>query len=530
MKKYDYQVAVVGGGPVGFGLAIDLAQRGISVLVIEKYVTPQPVPKGQNMTQRSMEHFRAWHAEEALRARHKKPREFGIGGMTAYETLMGEYHYDWLQRALVGDYYATTNERMPQYATEEVLRERAAQLKGIDIRVGWEVDQVEQEVDSVTVQAFERKTGERRGFTAQYLVGADGARSITRESAGITRTIFDHDRLMVLLVFHSRRLNELLERYPGKYFYNVLHPDLKGYWLFFGRDELADTFFFHAPLPKGADPDHFDFHAYVNWAVGEDIDMTIEHRGLWDCRVGIADTYRAGRVFIAGDAAHNHPPYGGYGINSGFEDARNLAWKLAAVLDGQAGEALLDSYSAERRPVFWSTAKDFIEKSIEDDRDFLAAYSPHKDRQAFEKEWAARSSRAVSEVDMFQPNYRGSPVVWGDDNGAADARAPHEFRARAGFHLAPRDPGDGGNIYDQIGANFTLISVGDNEPAVAAFRHAADALGIDLRVVRAAADSAAADYQVPLILVRPDHFVPWTGDGGDADPQTVLRRVLGFPN
>lgn len=528
MKTYDYPVIIIGGGPVGFGLAIDLAQRGVKVLVVEKYASPQPVPKGQNLTQRTMEHFQAWHAEQALRDARTVPAEYGIGGITVYETLLGEYHYDWLQRGLVRAYYAAANERLPQYATEAVLRRRAAELDNIEVLVGWEVDGVTQDTDSVTVRAFERRTGERRTVTGRYAVGADGGRSVTRESTGITRTTFDHDRLMVLLVFRSERLHQLLERYPGKSFYNVLHPDLQGYWLFFGRVDLAGTFFFHAPVPKGVDPDHFDFHAYVNRAVGEAIDLTVEHRGFWECRVAIADGYRAGRVFLAGDAAHNHPPYGGYGINTGFEDARNLGWKLAAVLDGRAGNALLDSYDAERRPVFWSTARDFIEKSIDTDRDFLAAYSPHRDRDAFEAEWAARSSGAASEVGRFQPNYRGSRIVWGDDDGAADAVAPHRFKARAGFHLAPLDIGDDVNVYDRIGADFTLISVGDNSDMVAAFEDAAAVLGVELRVVNAVASSQAGEYETPLVLVRPDHFVAWTDAGEGPDPLVVLRRTLGL--
>lgn len=528
METFDYAVIVIGGGPVGLGLAIDLAQRGVEVLVIEKYPSPQQVPKGQNLTQRTMEHFRAWHAEQALRDARTVPAEYGIGGLTVYETLLGEYHYDWLQRGLVRAYYATGNERLPQYATEAVLRRRAAELGNIKLLVGWEVDDVTQDSDSVTVRALERSTGERRIVTGRYAVGADGSRSVTRESAGITRTTFDHDRLMVLLVFRSERLHELLKRYPGKSFYNVLHPDLQGFWLFFGRVDLTGTFFFHAPVPKGVDPEHFDFHAYVSQAVGEKIDLTIEHRGFWECRVAIADCYRAGRVLIAGDAAHNHPPYGGYGINTGFEDARNLGWKLAAVLDGAAGDGLLDSYDAERRPVFWSTAKDFIEKAIETDRDFLATYSPYRDRGAFEAEWAARGARAASEVGRFQPNYRGSRIVWGDDDGAADAVASHQFKARAGFHLAPLDLWDDVNVYDRIGTAFTLISVGDNDEAVMAFKDTAGLLGIELTVIEAMESSQANKYEAPLILVRPDHFVAWTGSADGLEPRTILRRTIGL--
>ena len=157
---------------------------------------------------------------------------------------------------------------------------------------------------------------------------------------------------------------------------DLLQAPLQGYWKFFGRVDLGNTWFFHAPVPPGTTADNFDFRAYLHEAVGAEFDVEFEHIGFWDLRFAMADAYRAGRMFIAGDAAHSHPPYGGYGVNAGLEDARNLGWKLAAVLQGWGGEALLDTYDAERRPVFKSTIDDFIAKSIANDRAFLASFSP----------------------------------------------------------------------------------------------------------------------------------------------------------
>lgn len=111
----ETEVVIVGGGPVGMGLAIDLGQRGVRCIVVERYTQPQPIPKGQNLTQRTMEHFRAWGAEEELRAARTIPREYGIGGLTAYGNLLGPYAYDWLQRDLVQPYYFTANERLAEW-------------------------------------------------------------------------------------------------------------------------------------------------------------------------------------------------------------------------------------------------------------------------------------------------------------------------------------------------------------------------------------------------------------------------------
>jgi 2-polyprenyl-6-methoxyphenol hydroxylase and related FAD-dependent oxidoreductases len=112
------EIVIVGAGPVGLGLAIELGQRGIRCTVVERYTRPQPIPKGQNLTQRTLEHFHFWGAEQQLRAARTIPRDYGIGGMTAYGTLLSGYNYDWLQRELVRPFYFTDNERLPQYATE----------------------------------------------------------------------------------------------------------------------------------------------------------------------------------------------------------------------------------------------------------------------------------------------------------------------------------------------------------------------------------------------------------------------------
>nr|WP_163500540.1 FAD-dependent monooxygenase [Halomonas socia] len=531
-NKQDADVIISGGGPVGMGLAIELGQRGVAVLVIEKHPSLQRIPKGQNLTQRTMEHFRAWGAESELRAARTVPAGFGIGGLTSYGTLLGEHHYDWLKRELVRPYYSADNERLPQYATEEVLRTRAAALDSVTLLTKKEVRDVREDDEGVAVTVRDRTFNTDEIFRAAYAVGADGSRSVVREAVGLTQTVFDHDRLMVLLVFQSDTLHHaLLDKHPGKSFFNVLHPDLQGYWLFFGRVDLEGEFFFHAPLPAEADPETFDFQEYVERAIGRSIDMKIRHRGFWDCRVAIADSYCSRRTFIAGDAAHNHPPYGGYGINTGFEDARNLGWKLAAQIEGWGGPKLLASYDSERRPVFWSTAKDFIEKSIETDREFLAVYDPATDPAAFKAAWSARAHGAGDEVGSFQPNYRGSLIVAGSQDGTADAKGPRSFAARAGYHLVPRALPEGGTTHDRLGTGFSLIALGQPS-AAAGFVDAATALGIPLTIVESTAPGSndeTVDYGASLILVRPDQFVAWAGDtvSGDLGAAGILKLAVG---
>jgi len=542
----DVDVLIIGGGPVGMGLAIELGQRGVGCIVVERHTQPQPIPKGQNLTQRTMEHFHAWGAEKALRAARTIPAQYGIGGLTAYGTLLGSWSYDWMQRELVKPYYYTANERLPQYATETVLRQRVAQLPSVQVLYGWQADEIKQDDEGVSVTVGTRGTAATRTLRAKYAVACDGARSRTREQAGITQTRTDHDRLMVLLVFRSIELHRLLERYPGKSYYNVLQPELKGYWKFFGRVDLGTTWFFHAPVPPGTTADNFDFKTYLHEAVGAEFDVEFEHIGFWDLRFMLADRYRNGRIFVAGDAAHSHPPYGGYGVNSGLEDARNLGWKLAACLQGWGSQALLDSYDAERRPVFRSTIDHFIAKSIEDDRQFLESHHPERDLAAFEAAWAERAQGAVGEVHAFEPNYEGSPVVHQPEEAAdhprmCSAQGTHKFDARPGHHLAPAVLSCGKNVFEVLGAGYTLLAfdegVSDASSAALAqtlayFRQIAAEQNLPLTIVsRTLTDTAdhtpegeAVRYKAALILVRPDAFVAWCGQ--QAVQSDTVREIL----
>ena len=521
------RVIIVGGGPVGMGLAIELGQRGIPCVVVERYAEPQPIPKGQNLTQRTVEHFHFWQAEAPLRAARTIPREYGIGGIVAYGTLLGDYRYDWLQRELVRDFYYTDNERLPQYATEAVLRRRAGEIDTIVPRYGWTAETIAQDADGVTVAIAEKNGPGREQLRADFAVGCDGSHSRAREQAGITQTRSDHDRQMVLIVFRSEPLHRLLDRYPGKSFYNVLHPDLHGYWQFLGRVDLGSRWFFHAPVAAGTTRESFDAARYLAAAVGAPFELEVEYLGFWDLRFAVADTYRAGRVFIAGDSAHSHPPYGGYGINTGLEDAVNLGWKLAATFQGWGGARLLDSYSEERQPVFASTARDFIEKAIHSDRDFLAAFSPERDPAAFGLAWQERGQGARTEVGAFEPHYEGSSIVWGPAGSRCAAIGGHRFAARAGHHLAPALIASGRNIYQALGPDFTLLALGAESDEVSRFVDAAARLRVPLSVVRDEGPASRDRYEARFVLVRPDQFVAWASSAVPEDPIEILARAIG---
>lgn len=521
------QVAIVGGGPVGLGLAIDLAQRGVCTHVIERSTTLHSIPKGQNLTQRTGEHFRAWGITEAVRAASPIPASFGNAGMVAWGQLLSDYTYDWFKRGAVGQYYFARNERLPQYCLEAVLRQRAAAFGAITFEQGVKATGVTQTDDQATVE-FVRQDGTTGQVSAPFVVGCDGSRSVIRQAAGIGLQTDHTGPRMALLVFRSQALHDILERYPGKSIFNVMNPDLDGYWQFLGRVDLNGGWFYHAPMPEGTTAGNFDFRAHLHQAVGTEFPLEFEYIGFWDLRISMAERYRNGRVFIAGDAAHSHPPYGGYGINTGFEDARNLSWKLAGALNGWAGAGLLDSYSAERLPVFASTSRDFIARMIHDDRAFAAAHDPARDLADFQRAWAERATAGNADVTEFLPNYAGSPIVFGPRGATSGARGSHGFAARAGFHLAPQPLGDDRGLWGELGPGFTLIDLGEQGTAGKAFSAAASALGVPLTVVQSHSAAAREAWGAEVILIRPDLFVAWAGSGADCDARAILSRATGI--
>ena len=520
-------VVIVGGGPVGTALALELGLRGIRCALVEARSALDRIPKGQNLTQRTLEHFANWGVADDVRAARAMPPGYPIGELTAYGDLMSPYWHAPAGREVVRRFYAQDNERLPQYRTEAVLRRRLATLPQVDVRLGWTCRDVTPEADGVAVTITGESGSGHEILEAEYVVGCDGARSRVREQAGIQREQEDYEQAMLLAVFRSRALHEALERFPPRSTYRVLRPELHGYWQFFGRVEFPDGWFFHAPVPAGGTLETFDALALIQQAAGFACPCDFEHLGLWNMRVAIAESYRAGRVFIAGDAAHSHPPYGGFGLNNGLEDVANLGWKLAARLDGWGSESLLDSYGVERRPVIRDVADHFIAERIRRDAEFLERYDPRADAQQFERAWRARETDIGSRFQQYEPHYEGSPIVWGPTGGRSTAHGVHMIRARAGHHLAPLPLTRGGNTFEALGRGFTLLAFGADDGTVHSFENAAHALRVPLRVVRDTFDGGRDAYEARLILVRPDQYVAWAGDDVAVGARAVLERVTG---
>lgn len=522
-----YQVIIVGGGPVGVALGVELGRRGISCALIERRLGLHRIPKGQNLTQRTLEHFYFWGIVDALRAERVMPPGVPVSGVTAYKSLMSEFWVAPPGRELVRDYYFEANDRLPQYALEAVLRKRLATLPKVVPRWGWSARAIRQDERGVSVEIAEEGGSGREVLEAEYVVGCDGSNSIVRDEIGIARGGTDFEQRMVLAVFRSRELHQGLKRFPERSTYRVLHPDLKGYWQFFGRIDVGEGWFFHAPVPADATADNFDFHGLLERVAGFKFACTFDYVGFWDLRIAVAERYQVGRAFIAGDAAHTHPPYGGFGLNNGLEDAVNLGWKLAARLQGWGTDALLQSYGEERHPIFKETAEDFIAARIEEDANLLARHSPERDREEFARVWKTIDSTGAGRVLSYEPSYEGSPVVMGPPDGVCRANGQHMFKARAGHHLAPRPLSSGRDVFEELGTGFTLLAFDAGDETVSAFQQAAQPLGVPLKVVRDTYAGGREAYEARLILVRPDQYVVWTGNGPPADAKQVLGTAIG---
>ena len=343
-----------------------------------------------------------------------------------------------------------------------------AELPTVDAWFGWTATEVEQDADGVRVVI--EQDGVREVLEGDYVVGCDGGHSLVREQADIERSGTDFDELVALVVFRSAELHEALKRFPDRSTYRVMHPDLKGYWMFFGRVDVGEEFFFHAPVPPGTTAENFDVAALLHRAAGFPFAVEVDHVGFWDLRVQVAQRYRAGRAFIAGDAAHTHPPYGGFGLNNGLEDAANLGWKLAAVLEGWGGDQLPS-------PTAWSGRR----SSGTSARTSSAAGSGTTGRSSSgtARRPTARSSSAggrssarssAAGCGNFEPHYEGSPVVVGPPGAVISAHGEHTFTARAGHHLPPQELSSGRNVFEELGRGFTLLAWDADPAAVAALR------------------------------------------------------------
>ena len=344
----DTPVLIAGGGPVGLALAVELGLRGVECLVVEPRRQPTRLrPRAKTLSVRTLEHARRWGLAGRLRAAAPLPVSWSQDVSFCTSFLGPEITRFTGVLGLADDGVSPERgQQMPQYVLEEVLRDVVTELPAVDLRLGWRLRALDAAGPGPVLVTLGDPAGETVPVAAEYVIGADGARSVVREQIGARYVGSAALRANTGVVFRSQELVAAMPHPPAvqTWLLNRQTPGMMGpidrhglWWLIaFGVDVRS----------AGVDP-----HRLIDGALGRDLPVEVVSTDPWTARMELADRCRSGRVFLVGDAAHLNPPFGGHGLNTGIGDAVDLGWKLAACLGGWAAPRLLDSYEAERRPL-----------------------------------------------------------------------------------------------------------------------------------------------------------------------------------
>lgn len=518
-------VLVVGAGPVGLSLAIELGLRGIAVTLVEQRSRTGAQPRAKTTNTRSMQHMRRWGIAGALRAAAPLPYDYPTD--IVFTTALVGRTLAVIENAFEGakrrdPRFPEPAQWVPQYTVEKVLHERIARLPSVRLLSGTELVDFTQTASGVSATVRDLTSRETRTIEAAYLVGADGARSRVRSVMGVT-----------MQGEHAFALNyNLIVRIPALAQNPAARPAIM-YWVVNPRApsvlapfDGSDVWAFGLMLPPGVkDISDDEVKRRVCAAVGRDVELEILERDIWAAHRLIADRYRDRRAFLAGDACHLHPPFGGYGMNLGIADGVDLGWKLSAVLQGWGGDILLDSYEQERRAVHHRTINEAMTnyKTLPDHllQENLDADTPagERAREDISKAITAAKTREFKTLGVvLGSRYENSPITVGDGSTPpAEHHANFEPSAHPGC-LAPHAwLDDGTSLYDHFGLGYSLLLLDDAGSATAArITEAAEQAGMPLKTLDLRRTDLAKLYEAPLALIRPDQFVAWRGSDVDA--------------
>jgi 2-polyprenyl-6-methoxyphenol hydroxylase-like FAD-dependent oxidoreductase len=528
-------VVVVGGGPVGLAAAVDLGTRERTVLLVDAGDGVVNYPTAESIDTRSMEWMRQLGIASALQRSgfpDDHPRDIVfMTRLTGHELTRLRRPSNRRRLESIDGASPEAPVWWPKFWFDVALRDRAAELPGVTLRYQWRCETVTQTPSGVTVEVS-GPGGSTRRVNAQYVVACDGARSTVRRELGITMEGSPAEAVWEGAFVTIPRLREATGIEAAVQYYTV-RPRRAVFGSLDGQDHWRVTY----PL---ADGEHHTMEQVVSTirdCVGiPDLPVTVHDAREWSGHTLVASSFRSGRIFLCGDAAHQMWPTGGHGMNTGIGDVQNLGWKLAAVLGGEAADGLLASYETERNPVAVRNTRRAQSNYLADvalstdpildlpgtAADRARTLLANQIRNTREREWRSLGVQ-------LGYRYRRSPAVVVDDTAEPpDEPTRYQPACRAG-HRAPHGglPGARSTL-DLFGSNFVLLQT--SSPAVSAqtWIEAFDIRAVRLEVIDIAATSAADLYPAELVLVRPDGFIAWCGKHGDATPDAVATTVLGF--
>jgi len=533
MTKSTTPVLIVGGGPVGLSTALFLGRHGVRTMLLEKRDGTSMLPRAPGLQARTMELFRAAGFHQTVRALEMGDSHAYFEGGIIQTTTFAEIDDAVTLESPSLDGPRVSPERVMgcgQDRYEQVLVAKAREF-GCDVRFATKLTSIEQDEDGVTAQAIDAD-GNPLTIRARYLVGADGGNSFTRRKLGVRRygrgTVFD----ALSIYFRAPQLQAVLK---DRKFILCYATKARGTLMSLSRLHGCDPWL-ATPLyypDRGETPEDFPDERCVDiirTAAGvDDLDVEIVWKVPWQGAQLVAETFRVGRVFLAGDAAHLHPPAGGFGANTGIHDAHNLAWKLAAVLAGWAGPELLDSYDAERRRVGEAMAEQAMIRNR-----IRHGYADDKTRAAM-----------VDDIIITLGYRYKSPAIPGGDEsapvltpelrltGEPGTRCPHVWLDRDGERIS---------TIDLFWSSYVLLTGSAGQSWLDAAERVAKQLNIPLRAEVIGTGglvptdwsfvAAAGITESGALLVRPDAFVAqrWTAlsDDPEAELCTALARAAGF--
>ncbi len=528
-------VLIVGAGPVGLTLALDLAQRGIRSTLIERKDAPQFLPKMERCNARTMEIYRRMGLAQRIRAaglQRDIPMDVFIV-TTVVEPPLLHSKYPSVAQAEAeiaacrdGSLPLEPYQLISQYTLEPLLKSILDRNKLVSVRYGCELESFTQDASGVT--ATLREGGGTSTLRASYMVGCDGGASRVREKLGF---ILEGDANLLELRQALYRCDDLFERIPigkGRHYHVA-----DGQATFLIVQDDTKHFTLHSVVETDA-----DMATMFEKAVAMPVKYDMLYVGKWRQNLMVADRYTKGRVFLAGDSAHLMIPTGGLGMNTGVGDAIDLSWKLAATLEGWGGPDLLASYELERRQIgirnvaaskFAATGR----------RKWRSMYRPELFQNTPEGAAAKAALIEVAKVEQPKSNemigaelgyrYDKSPLIWRE---AGDALPDHDLmHYRPTTHPGARLPNawldDGTPVQDHLGAGYTILKLGRTQADASPLENALKARGAPVTTLELRDANPREVYGHDLLLLRPDLHVVWRGNQAPEDPNALAALATG---